>query len=240
MHGLNMYDFHWRMYCPLTARTTTPDPMAELFPHVSPYAWVLNNFPNRIDPDGRITRHRDGEPDIEPNHHEITQAVITNEGRGLDANIANQVLDHVTVSRNFFEWVNLPWLSITAHASAQAPGGNPNVRVIVDADTRTVTGTEVSNSLGTLSVGTDGSVVFSNYGVGVGFDARNYIFDLSIPTGRNSSVGVTISLDQQVAERTAYAVSLIPAVRKARTAVETTKKAGQAGWGVLRSVLIRP
>ena len=51
-----MYDFHARMYCPFTMRTTTQDPMQELFPHVSSYSWVLNNPIRYIDPDGRIVR----------------------------------------------------------------------------------------------------------------------------------------------------------------------------------------
>ena len=71
-----MYNFEWRWYCPITARTITMDPMAELFPHVSPYSWLLNNFVNRIDPDGRVVRCTEGEPDIEPNHHEIASGVI--------------------------------------------------------------------------------------------------------------------------------------------------------------------
>jgi len=54
MHGLDMYDFHWRLYCPFTMRTTTKDPMAEMFPWISPYSWCLNNPVNVIDPDGRI------------------------------------------------------------------------------------------------------------------------------------------------------------------------------------------
>jgi len=53
MHSLDWYDFHWRWYNPTIARTTTMDPLAHLFPSQSPYSWVRNNFPNRIDPDGR-------------------------------------------------------------------------------------------------------------------------------------------------------------------------------------------
>jgi hypothetical protein len=54
MHGLDMYDFHWRSYCPFTLRTTTQDPMQEMFPWISSYSWSLNNPVNVIDPDGRI------------------------------------------------------------------------------------------------------------------------------------------------------------------------------------------
>jgi len=55
MHGLDMYDFHWRSYCPFTARTTTKDPHAERYPWISPYSFLANNFVNNIDPDGRDT-----------------------------------------------------------------------------------------------------------------------------------------------------------------------------------------
>jgi len=73
MHGYDNYDFHWRHYYPAIARTTTPDPMAELFPHVSPYSWVLNNFPNKIDPDGRIVRNAH-EEDLERRRGELATA----------------------------------------------------------------------------------------------------------------------------------------------------------------------
>ena len=53
MHGLDMYDFHFRLYDPLTGRTPHLDPHAENYPNLSPYSWVGNRFPNAIDPDGR-------------------------------------------------------------------------------------------------------------------------------------------------------------------------------------------
>ncbi len=53
MHGYNMYDSYARMYDPLIYRTPTPDPLAEKFPWLSPYAWCSNNPVNRFDPDGR-------------------------------------------------------------------------------------------------------------------------------------------------------------------------------------------
>ena len=56
MHGYDMFDFHARGYHPATMRFTTPDPMAEIYYSVSPYAYVLNNPIKYIDPDGRVVR----------------------------------------------------------------------------------------------------------------------------------------------------------------------------------------
>ena len=54
--GLHWYDNHARMYDPLLMRFTTPDPLAEQFPSVSPYAYCNNNPVNFIDPDGKKVR----------------------------------------------------------------------------------------------------------------------------------------------------------------------------------------
>lgn len=52
MHGYDTYDFEWRHYYPAIARFVTIDPLAEVRPWESPYAFLGNNFVNRIDPDG--------------------------------------------------------------------------------------------------------------------------------------------------------------------------------------------
>ena len=54
-HGLDEYDSQARMYYPAIMRTTTPDPLAEKYYSISPYAWCGNNPVNRVDPDGRST-----------------------------------------------------------------------------------------------------------------------------------------------------------------------------------------
>ncbi|MEA4983832.1 MAG: RHS repeat-associated core domain-containing protein [Paludibacter sp.] len=54
MHGLDEYDSDARWYYPAIMRTTTPDPLAEKYYDISPYAWCGNNPVNRIDPDGRF------------------------------------------------------------------------------------------------------------------------------------------------------------------------------------------
>jgi RHS repeat-associated protein len=52
-HGLNEYDSKARMYYAPIMRTTTIDPMAEDYYHISPYSWCENNPVKYIDPDGR-------------------------------------------------------------------------------------------------------------------------------------------------------------------------------------------
>ena len=52
-NGLDLYDSQARWYAPQIGRTSTLDPMAEKYPHLSPYLWCAAN-PNRYrDPDGR-------------------------------------------------------------------------------------------------------------------------------------------------------------------------------------------
>lgn len=52
-HGLNEYDSQARHYYATIMRTTTMDPLAEKYYHISPYAWCGNNPVKYIDPDGR-------------------------------------------------------------------------------------------------------------------------------------------------------------------------------------------
>ena len=51
-HGLNEYDSQARRYYATIMRTTTMDPMAEKYYHLSPYSWCGNNPVNAIDPTG--------------------------------------------------------------------------------------------------------------------------------------------------------------------------------------------
>ncbi len=53
MHGLDEYDSEARWYYPAIMRTTTPDPLAEKYYDISPYAWCANNPVRFVDPDGR-------------------------------------------------------------------------------------------------------------------------------------------------------------------------------------------
>ena len=49
MHGLNWYDFNARYYWGIIPVLTTPDPMAEKYYSVSPYAYCANNPVNFVD-----------------------------------------------------------------------------------------------------------------------------------------------------------------------------------------------
>ncbi len=55
-HGLNEYDSQARMYYATIMRTTTMDPLAEDYYHISPYSWCNNDPVNRFDPDGMAWR----------------------------------------------------------------------------------------------------------------------------------------------------------------------------------------
>ncbi len=52
-HGLDWYDYGARMYDPALARWMVPDPLAEKYYSVSPYAYCGNNPVKRMDLDGR-------------------------------------------------------------------------------------------------------------------------------------------------------------------------------------------
>ena len=54
MYGYDTYDCGARGMCPALMRFTTPDPLAEKYYSISPYAYCLNNPVKFIDPDGRL------------------------------------------------------------------------------------------------------------------------------------------------------------------------------------------
>ena len=60
MHELDEYDNQARWYYPAIMRTTTMDPLAEIYCHTSPYAWCGNNPIVNVDANGKIwVNHRD-------------------------------------------------------------------------------------------------------------------------------------------------------------------------------------
>ena len=53
VHGLDWYDYGARRYDPAYCMFTQMDPLAEQYPHLSPYAYCAGNPVNAIDPDGK-------------------------------------------------------------------------------------------------------------------------------------------------------------------------------------------
>lgn len=54
MNGLDLYDSQARWYDPALVGTTTMDPLAERYYHLSPYSWCAGNPINFIDPNGNV------------------------------------------------------------------------------------------------------------------------------------------------------------------------------------------
>ncbi len=53
--GLNLYDFHARLFDPAINRTLTIDPKSEMFYSMSPYSFLNNSPLITIDPDGKMS-----------------------------------------------------------------------------------------------------------------------------------------------------------------------------------------
>ena len=63
VHGLDWYDYGARRYDPAYCLFTQMDPLAEKYPHLSPYVYCAGNPVRYVDPDGRhvrVTRNEDG------------------------------------------------------------------------------------------------------------------------------------------------------------------------------------
>ena len=56
MEGLGWYDNAARFHDAILCRFTTPDPLAEQYPDLSPYSHCANNPLTIVDPDGRVLR----------------------------------------------------------------------------------------------------------------------------------------------------------------------------------------
>ena len=52
IHGLDWYDYGARRYDPACAQFTQMDPLCELYPHLSQYAYCAGNPVNAVDPSG--------------------------------------------------------------------------------------------------------------------------------------------------------------------------------------------
>lgn len=61
IYGLNEYDYGFRGYYATIGRLSIIDPLAEKYPHISPYAYCANNPILFIDPNGKEIREEDKE-----------------------------------------------------------------------------------------------------------------------------------------------------------------------------------
>lgn len=52
--GLDLYDFNARQYDPILGGFTSVDPLAEKYPHLSPYSYCAGDPINMIDPTGMM------------------------------------------------------------------------------------------------------------------------------------------------------------------------------------------
>lgn len=92
--GLNKNDSQARMYYAPIMRTTTMDPLAEEYYHISPYAWCGNNPISNFDPDGRSTKvvkEEDGTytvigGDLNDNDLHIYEYTIDKDGNEIKGN----------------------------------------------------------------------------------------------------------------------------------------------------------
>ena len=63
-NGLDLYDSQARWYAPQIGRTSTLDPMAEKYPHLSPYLWCAANPITLTDPTGKELKPK-GEEELQ-------------------------------------------------------------------------------------------------------------------------------------------------------------------------------
>ena len=91
----NQQDYGMRIYDPRLGRWISVDPMANKFPHASPYNYVENNPTMRIDPDGAdwivsTFKGKDGSTQIKLT---FAGAILNSSGQNININrlIANEV-----------------------------------------------------------------------------------------------------------------------------------------------------
>ena len=82
-HGLNEYDSEARMYYATIMRTTTMDPLAEEYYHISPYAWCGNNPIAFVDPDGNKVWMFDKNGNLEHSEDYNTQDALVMNGKQI-------------------------------------------------------------------------------------------------------------------------------------------------------------
>ncbi len=87
--GLGLYDYGARFYDPSIARWTSVDPLADVIPEHSPYAYVFNNPINYNDPTGMMGEGLANEYDAEVNEDGTVNFVYVSDKGGDDIDYIN-------------------------------------------------------------------------------------------------------------------------------------------------------
>ena len=75
-NGLDLYDSHARWYDSMIGRTTSQDPLAEKYYHLSPYLWCAANPIKFGDKNGMYLKGIDGNPIRKEDGHQMPPQVL--------------------------------------------------------------------------------------------------------------------------------------------------------------------
>jgi RHS repeat-associated protein len=102
----------------------------------------------------------------------------------------------VQTTQGFF---TTPGLEMEGHSSLTIKEGKSNVEIVKNNFTLEIESTIIKKPTGNYSFGSDGSFTYGNDYMSYGTTSNGiYILDLSIQTGRNTSVGTTLYYNPQV------------------------------------------
>ena len=104
--GLNLYDFHARLYDPALGRFKAADPRGELMPYNSPYVAMMNNPVYYIDPDGECP---------------ICVAVVI--GAAIGAGSSAAIYTATSLTSGSFDWGNFGRSVLFGAVSGAISGG---------------------------------------------------------------------------------------------------------------------
>jgi RHS repeat-associated protein len=131
---------------------------------------------------------------------------LLNAGQHLAEKTKNQIL-----AKKAQTIINHPNVEVEGYSTGISQEGDPTVTTVIDA--RTGDPIEVQTKLGTI--GADGSYTVGTGPLQMGTDGRNYIIDLSIPTGKGTTGGFTLKLNSQMVNTLMYytAPLFVPVLR---------------------------
>lgn len=143
-HGVNIYDYGWRMYDPAILEWWGVDKLAEKYYDVSPYSYCLNNPISNVDPDGRFP---------------FFLVPLAKGAIGAAADVTAQVMVGMANGQGFGEAVsNIDYTSVGASfvTSAIVAPGMSTAAKITTATTITIDAmVDVSSNEGVKVVGQD-------------------------------------------------------------------------------------